>query len=57
MTTPPRALTCSTAATSTFTSIPSDTIPLRGVVVCTSTTSGARIVANSLGTSDSRIGR
>ncbi|MGC2005446.1 hypothetical protein [Trebonia sp.] len=56
-TSPPRALAASIAAGSTFTSVPSDTVPSDGTDVCTSTTSGGRAVASSDGTSDSRQGK
>ena len=57
ITSPPRARTASIAAGSTFTSVPSDTVPSDGTDVCTSTTSGGRALASSAGTSDSRQGK
>ena len=45
------------AAGSTFTSVPSDTVPPDGTEVWTSTTSGDSAVESRLGTSESRHGR
>ncbi len=39
-----------------FTSVPSDTCPSRGRVVCSSTTSGRIVVWKSLGANDNRAG-
>jgi hypothetical protein len=55
-TSPPRARTASDRGGRTLTSDPSDTVPSRGGEVCSSTTSGGRVVVNSLGTSDSLAG-
>ena len=53
---PPRSLTASIAATMTLTSTPSETLPPMGALTCTATMSGARVVRNSMGTKDSRVG-
>ncbi len=45
------------AAGMMFTSIPSDTLPPLGADVWIKTASGGRLRANSLGTSESRMGR
>lgn len=53
---PPRPRTASMAAGSTLTSVPRDTLPRRGRVVWTSTTSGGMTEAKSVGTNESRDG-
>src|SRR3954447_10046039 len=54
---PPRRRTSSTAAGSTLTSVPNDTVPSScGSDVCRTTTSGASAVRNSSGRSESRAG-
>ena len=55
-TTPPRRRTCSTAAGSTLTSVPIETRPCRGGVVCRTTASGGTLEAKSVGTIESREG-
>ena len=57
ITSPPRDRAASIAAGSTFTSVPSDTVPSDGADVCTSTTSGGRTSLSSAGTSDRRQGK
>ena len=57
MTSPPLLWTASIAAGSTFTSVPRDTVPLRGGLVVTSTTSGGVEVRSIAGTRLSRHGR
>ena len=56
MTRAPRSLAASTAAGMMLTSVPSETVPSNGVLVCTRTTSGGVVVRNRTGASDSRLG-
>ena len=56
MTTPPCRRTDSSAAGSTLTSTPSETVPLRGLVVWSTTASGTSSRAKSVGTIDRRDG-
>ena len=55
-TSPPRRFADSIAAGSTLTSTPSETLPSRGRLVCSTTRSGGRAVPKSVGTIESRDG-